>query len=112
MMTVKRSWMRGAVTASVFCAVSAPALAFFPPIINPVTITKNPTPVQPVKIPPVDPVIKPHPKPHPKPQDCCCGTTTGTTAHSPEPTTLLSAGIGAGIAGFVGWMKKRRKPID
>ena len=114
MRIMKLSWLRGAVSAAVLGALTAPALAFFPPVIAPinlpVTITKTPTPVSPVKVPPVEPCVKPHPKPRPKPQDCGCSNPTGT-ASTPEPATLLSAGIGVGVAGIVGWVKKRRKKV-
>ena len=120
MRNMKRSWLRGLVSATALGVLTAPALAFFPPIIAPIniptTITKTPTPVEPVKkppispvkVPPVEPCVKPHPKPRPKLQDCSCSNPTGT-ANTPEPTTLLSAGIGIGVAGIVGWVKKRRK---
>ncbi|MFO0939093.1 MAG: PEP-CTERM sorting domain-containing protein [Gemmataceae bacterium] len=122
MLKVNRLGLRFAVSAAAICAIAVPALAFFPPIIAPITsITKPPatiapvkippTTVTPTKIPPVDPCVKPNPKP--RHYDCgCTGTGTGTTstANTPEPATLISAGLGMGVAGIVGWVNRKRKP--
>lgn len=111
---LKRIGIKASLAVATLGLASTPLLAFFPPVIapinRPVTITKDPTPVDPVKVPPVDPCVKPTPKPRPKPTDCGCGTNTGT-ANTPEPATLVSAGIGLSVASVVGWVKRRRKTV-
>lgn len=109
-----RNWLRGVLAACAIGAVVAPAFAFFPPVIapinRPIVITKKPSAPDPVKVPPVDPCVKPKPKPRPK-QDHCGGCPVTGTASTPEPATLISAGIGMALAGLAGWAKRRRKAI-
>jgi hypothetical protein len=106
-MTGQWNVWRFSIAAFVAVAALAPsASAFFPPITPPVIVP--PTPTDPIIIvPPVDPIIKPPPKPRPKP-DCCCECDPGT-ANTPEPATLVSAGIGFAVMGAAGLIKRRRK---
>jgi hypothetical protein len=107
-MTGQRTVWIKTIAAFVALATLAPsASAFFPPITPPVIVPPSPTdPI--IVVPPVDPIIKPPPKPRPKP-DCCCECNPGT-ANTPEPATLVSAGIGMAVMGAAGWIKRRRKP--
>jgi hypothetical protein len=102
--------------SAVALTITSPiALAFFPPVtapVNvPVTVVRNPV-IDPVKtptvVPPVEPCVKPQPKPRPKPQDCYCSTPVGT-ARTPEPATLVTAGIGAAVVSLFGWAKKQKR---
>jgi hypothetical protein len=108
-MTGQRTVWRKTIAALVAGAALAPsASAFFPPITPPVIVT--PTPTDPIiVVPPVDPILKPPPKPRPKPH-CCCECDPGT-ANTPEPATLVSAGIGVMVMGTAGWIKRRRKSV-
>lgn len=107
-MTGQRNVWIKTIAALVAGATLAPsASAFFPPITPPVIVT--PTPTDPIiVVPPVDPIIKPPVKPRPKP-DCCCDPGPGPTNNTPEPATLVSAGIGMAVMGAAGWIKRRRK---
>ena len=106
-MTGQRTvWIKTIAALVAVAALAPTASAFFPPITPPVIVPPNPTdPI--IVVPPVDPIIKPPPKPLPKP-DCCCDPGPGT-ANTPEPATLVSAGIGMAVMGAAGWIKRRRK---
>lgn len=109
----QRQWLKTVFSAAALGMTAVPAMAFFPPITapisRPVTVTVNPTPVDPVKVPPVETCVKPKPKPRPTQQNCGCTDPGVSTANTPEPATLVSAGIGFAVAGVAGWIKKRRK---
>jgi hypothetical protein len=104
-------------TAVVGLISTSMGLAFFPPVtapVAPVTNIQDPSPIQPVQrptvVPPVDPVVKPQPKPRPKPTvTCSCNVNTQQT---PEPATLISAGLGAVVLGAYSAMKKRKKSAE
>jgi hypothetical protein len=97
-------------------AVAAPAPAFFPPVttitqppsVTP-PITVPPVVVPPVVVPPVDPCVKPKPMCRPQPEYYECESPTGTNS-TPEPMTLVSAGVGLAIAGAVRWSRRQRTP--
>lgn len=89
------------------------AFAFFPPVqaptSTPVTVVKTPAPA-PIKttvIPPVDKCVKPSPKPTPKHTSYYCGCNNVSPQGVPEPATIISTGIGLGLAGIFGWRKKK-----
>lgn len=96
-----RDWMkRSVITASTIClgafTLSAPAYGFFPPVVSgdgQVSVSKPPVVVQPpIVIPPVTPPVTP-----PVVPPCTCVDPTNppvTPQATPEPATLVSAGLG------------------
>jgi MYXO-CTERM domain-containing protein len=106
-------FVNAAMAWGVTVVASAPAFAFFPPVVapinRPVTIVRDPV-VEPIKdpevCPSIDPCKKPTCKPRPKPEYCGCTPTEAQNA--PEPATLVSAGVGLAIAGAAGWVRKRK----
>ena len=108
-MTGQRNvWIKTIAALVAVAALAPSATAFFPPITPPVIIPPTvPDPI--IVVPPVDPIIKPPPKPRPKPDWCCDNPTP--TSNTPEPATLVSAGIGMAVMGAAGWIKRRRKSV-
>ncbi len=115
-----REWIKRTVISATAVGVgaftlSAPAYGFFPPVVSgdgTVSVLKPPVvPPPPVVIPPVSPPVVPPVIPPVSPPPCNCGGSSSppvTPQSAPEPTTLVSAGLGLAALAAARMRKKNK----